>query len=157
MSPPPRSSYIPNGFLSYVTGVDLAQFNKFNGGFRYVQGGPFQGPDDVLVDTYYADQHKYHVGETVTEANRPWKLTGIYEPGMLARQVVPLATLQDLTGNRGNVSTIYVKLDDPARIGEVIANIWKASCRITKCIPCRSTPNFFRSTVFPCCENSPWW
>jgi putative ABC transport system permease protein len=113
----------PTGFLSYVTGVDLPQFNKLNGGFRYVQGGPFQGPDDVLVDTYYADQHKYHVGETVTEANRPWKLTGIYEPGMLARQVVPLATLQDLTSNRGNVSTIYVKLDDPARTGEVIKHL----------------------------------
>jgi putative ABC transport system permease protein len=108
------------GMLDYVTGVDLPEFNKLNGGFRFVQGGPFQGPYDVLVDSYYADQHKYHVGDTVTQLNRPWRLAGIYEPGMLARQVVPLATLQDLTGNRDQITVIYVKLDDPARTGEVI-------------------------------------
>jgi putative ABC transport system permease protein len=109
--------------LNYVTGVDLAQFNKLNGGFRFVEGGPFQGPDDVLVDSYYATQHKYHVGDTVTFVNSPWRLAGIYEPGMLARLVVPLSTLQDLTGNRDKVTVIYVKLDDPARTGQVIADL----------------------------------
>ncbi len=80
--------------LSYVTGVDLEQFDKLNGGFRFLAGGPFQGPDDVLVDSYYAAQHKYHVGDTVTGiVNRSWRLAGIYEPGMLARLVVPLKTL----------------------------------------------------------------
>ncbi|HEV8037613.1 MAG TPA: FtsX-like permease family protein [Bryobacteraceae bacterium] len=113
----------PTGMLNYITGIDLAQFSQLNGGFRFVQGGPFQGPDDMLVDTYYADQHKYHVGDAVTELNRPWKLTGIYEPGMLARQVVPLATLQDLTGSRGKISVIYVKLDDPAKSGDVITSL----------------------------------
>ena len=111
------------GMLNYITGVDLATFNKLNGGFRFVAGGPFQGPDDILVDSYYADQHKYHVGDTVTELNRPWKLAGIYEPGMLARQVVPLSTLQDLTGSRDKITIAYVKLDDPARTNEVIASL----------------------------------
>jgi putative ABC transport system permease protein len=113
----------PTGMLNYITGIDLAQFSQLNGGFRFVQGGPFQGPDDMLVDTYYADQHKYHVGDTVTELNRPWKLTGIYESGMLARQVIPLATLQDLTSSRGKISVIYVKLDDPAKSGDVITSL----------------------------------
>ena len=60
-------------------------------------GGPFQRPDDVFVDSYYADQHKYHVGDTVSELNRRWRLAGIYEPGMLARLVVSLDTLQEST------------------------------------------------------------
>jgi putative ABC transport system permease protein len=111
------------GMLDYVTGVDLTSFSKLNGGFRFVQGGPFQGPHDVLVDSYYADQHKYHLGDTVTLLNQPWRLAGIYETGMLARQVVPLASLQDLTGSRDKVTVIYVKLDDPARTGEVIASL----------------------------------
>jgi putative ABC transport system permease protein len=111
------------GMLNYITGLDLPSFNKLNGGFRFVQGGPFQGPDDILVDTYYAEQHKYHVGDTVNELNRPWRLAGIYEPGMLARQVVPIVTLQDLTSSRNQVSVIYVKLDDPARTGDVIAHL----------------------------------
>ena len=110
--------------LNYTTGMDLEQFDKLNGGFRFVAGGPFQGPDDVLVDSYYAAQHKYHVGETVTGiVNRSWRLAGIYEPGMLARLVVPLKTLQNITANTGKVSMIYVKLDDSARTDEVIAEL----------------------------------
>jgi putative ABC transport system permease protein len=109
--------------FNYVTGVDLAQFDKLNGGFRFIEGGPFQGADDVLVDSYYAEQHKIHVGDAVTALNRQWRLAGIYEPGMLARLVVPIATLQDLTGNRGEVTIIYAKLDDPARTDEVIASL----------------------------------
>jgi putative ABC transport system permease protein len=109
--------------LSYVTGLDLTQFNKLNGGFRFVTGGPFQGPDDVLVDSYYANQHNYRVGDTVKVSNRLWRLAGIYEPGMLARLVVPLKTLQDFTSNRDKVTVIYVKLDDPSKTGEVIADL----------------------------------
>ena len=113
----------PTGMLNYITGIDLPSFSKLNGGFRFVQGGPFQRAGDMLVDSYYADQHKYHVGDTVSELNRPWRLAGIYEPGMLARQVVPLATLQDLTGSRDKVSVVYVKLDNPARTGEAISTL----------------------------------
>jgi putative ABC transport system permease protein len=87
--------------FNYITGVDLASFDRLNGGFRFVHGGPFQGPDDVLVDEVYAKQHKLHVGDTITNTNHKWRVSGIYEPGMLARMVVPLDTLQDLTGNTG--------------------------------------------------------
>lgn len=113
------------GMFNYVTGIDLVQFDKLNGGFRFIAGGPFRGPDDVLVDSYYADEHKYHVGDTLTFLSRPWTLRGIYEPGMLARLVVPLKTLQDLTPNRDKVTIIYVKLDDAARTNEVITELRK--------------------------------
>ena len=109
--------------FSYATGVDLEQFDKLNGGFRFVAGGPFKGPDDILVDTYYANQHHLKVGDTVTVLNHPWHLTGIYEPGMLARLVVPLKTLQDLTANRDKVTLIYAKLDNPANTDQVIADL----------------------------------
>ena len=107
--------------FNYVTGVDLATFDRLNGGYRFVSGGPFRHPDDVIVDELYASQHKLHVGDTTTIMNRPWHVTGIYEPGMLARVVVPLATLQDLTGNTGKVSTIYVKVDNASHVSGVIA------------------------------------
>lgn len=109
--------------FNYVTGVDLATFSQLNGGFRFVAGGPFQHPDDVIVDELYAAQHKVHVGDSVQMMNRSWRVAGVYEPGMLARVVVPLATLQDLTGNTGKVSTIYVKVDDGSRIADVIADL----------------------------------
>lgn len=107
--------------FNYVTGLDLDQFNRLSGGFRFVLGGPFQHPDDVIVDEFYASEHKLHVGGTTTLLNRPWRVSGIYEPGMLTRVVVPLATLQDITANNGKVTLIYVKLDDPSRTEEVIA------------------------------------
>ncbi len=109
--------------FNYVTGLDLEQFDKLNGGFRFVDGGPFQQPDDLMVDSYYAAEHKLHVGDKMQVLNRPWRLCGVYEPGMLARLVVPLATLQDVTANTGKVSIVYVKLDDPARTSEVIAGL----------------------------------
>jgi putative ABC transport system permease protein len=111
--------------FNYVTGVDLEKFNRLSGGFRFVAGSPFQGPDDVMIDSYYATQHKLHVGDTLTLLNRPWRVVGIYEPGMLTRVVVPLKTLQDLTANTAKVTMIYVKLDDPSRLDEMIVELRK--------------------------------
>jgi putative ABC transport system permease protein len=109
--------------FNYLTGVDLATFNQLNGGFRFVAGGPFQQPNDVMVDEVYAVQHKLHVGDMVNNTNHSWRVSGIFEPGMLARMVVPLATLQDLTGNTGKVSTVYVKTDLPANTAGVISDL----------------------------------
>ena len=109
--------------FNYVTGLDLAKFNQLSGGFRFLQGGPFQHPDDVMVDSFYASEHKIHLGDTIALLNRPWRVSGIYEPGMLTRVVVPLDTLQDVTANTGKVTMIYVKLDDPAKTQDVIAQL----------------------------------
>jgi putative ABC transport system permease protein len=109
--------------FNYVTGLDLPQFNKLSGGFHFLSGGPFQHPDDVMIDEFYAKQHNYHVGDSVMLLNRPWHVSGIYESGMLTRVVVPLSTLQDLTANTGMVSMIYVKLDDPRETEKAIASL----------------------------------
>jgi putative ABC transport system permease protein len=109
--------------FNYITGVDLASFSQLNGGFRFIQGGPFQQPDDIMVDEVYAGQHRLHIGDTLQNTNHKWRVSGIYEPGMLARMVVPLATLQDLTGNTGKVSTVYVQVDNPANISGAIASL----------------------------------
>jgi putative ABC transport system permease protein len=106
--------------FNYITGVDLATFNQLNGGFRFVSGGPFEHPNDVMVDEVYASQHHLRVGDSINNTNHTWRVSGIYEPGMLARMVVPIATLQDLTGNTGKVSTVYVKVDNPANTAAVI-------------------------------------
>ena len=51
--------------ITSVTGVDLDEFNRMSGGFDYLEGGPFKGPDDILIDDYYARQQKVHVGDTI--------------------------------------------------------------------------------------------
>lgn len=111
------------GFLTTVTGIDIDDFSRLTGGFRFVAGGPFQKPDDAIIDSYYAAQHKLRVGDAHQILNRPWRVAGIVQPGMLARLFVRLDVLQDLTSNPGKLSVIYVKLDDPARTSEMIAEL----------------------------------
>jgi putative ABC transport system permease protein len=111
------------GGFGYVTGIDLATFNELSGGFHFLQGGPFQHPDDVMVDSYYAAEQKLHIGDKLQTLNRPWRVSGIYEAGTLTRIVVPLEVLQDLTANNGKITMIYAKLDDSSRTNEVIATL----------------------------------
>ena len=115
------STVYPIGGINTVTGIDLAEFNKISGGFKYLAGGPFQHPDDLIVDEFYAIQGKLSVGSTVKLMNRDWRVCGIVEPGKLARIVIPRATLQDLVGATGKLSQIFLKLDNPANTSQVLA------------------------------------
>ena len=114
----------PVSSVSYITGIDLDRFNQMSGGFKYLEGGPFQGPDDIIVDDFYARQNRLHAGDRLTGVlNRPWRISGVVEGGKLARLAVPMRTLQDLTGNTGKISMIYVKADKPGDINTVLAGL----------------------------------
>ena len=45
----------PLGAFDVLTGIDLDQFNRLSGGFRFVSGGPFRNDDDVIVDLVLCD------------------------------------------------------------------------------------------------------
>jgi putative ABC transport system permease protein len=112
-----------------ASGIDFPEFNAMSGGFRYIAGGPFQGPNDVIVDDFYAEQKKLKVGDTITMLNRKWRLCGIMESGKLSHIVVPLATLQEQTQNTQKISQIYLKADNSANTEAVIASL-KADPRL---------------------------
>ncbi len=112
----------PAGGTTLVTGIDLDAFTRMSGGFRYRAGRPPREPDEILVDTYYARQNGLHAGSTLNLMNRNWRVCGIIEEGRLARLVVPLKVLQDLTANTDKISQIYVKVDDPANTAAVISD-----------------------------------
>ena len=111
--------------LTSVFGVDLDEFNRISGGFDFIEGGPFRGPDDILIDDFHAQQEKKHVGDTITVLNHKWRIAGIFRSGKLARMVLPISIVQDLTGNTGRISLIYLKVDRPASIDPVIASLKK--------------------------------
>ena len=50
------------GNFDSITGINIDEFNRMSGGFRYLEGGPFKGPDDLLIDDVYAGAHKLHAG-----------------------------------------------------------------------------------------------
>ncbi len=112
-----------SGGLEVIDGIDIASFQALGGPFQYVQGGPFQGPNDALVDDYIADQKHVRVGDTMEILRNQFRISGIVENGRGARKFVPLTTLQDLIGAKDKASVFYVKLDDPANAGQVVNEV----------------------------------
>lgn len=111
------------GFLNSVTGIDLKTFEKFSGGFVFKEGRPWQGNREVVVDEYYAAQRKLKAGSTVKLMNRDWVVSGVVESGKMSRIFMPIDVLQELTGNTGKFSQIYVKVDDVKHVEEVVSQL----------------------------------
>ena len=86
-------------------------------------GGPFQGPNDILVDNYIARQKHVKVGDTMEVLNHNFRVAGIVENGRGARKFLPIAALQDLIGAKDKASVFYLKLDDPANADEVVKEV----------------------------------
>ncbi len=116
------ASHLVSGW-TVVSGIDVPAFEKMSGKFVFREGHSFEKPDDILFDTYFAQQAHVHAGSKVNMMNRTWNVAGIVEPGKLAHIFLPLATLQDLDGSAGKVAQIYLKLDKPANTNEAIRSI----------------------------------
>lgn len=111
------------GFLNSVTGIDLKRFSEFSGGFRFQQGGPWVKPTDVIVDEHYASQRKLKVGGPVKMMNKEWNVSGIVGSGKMSHVFMPIDVLQDLTSNTGKFSQIYLKVDDPKKVEEIVEQL----------------------------------
>jgi putative ABC transport system permease protein len=111
------------GALEVIDGIDLPSFDSVSGGFHYLSGGPFQQPNEMLVDDYVASSKKLKVGDTIEALNHQFRIAGVVEHGKGARKFVPLATLQDIIGATGKASIFYVKLDDPNNADAVVQEI----------------------------------
>jgi len=108
------------GALEVIDGIDLPSFEALGGPFQYVEGGPFRGPNDILVDDYIARQRHVKVGNTMEVLNHNFRVSGIVENGRGARKFLPIAALQDLIGAKDKASVFYLKLDDPANADKVV-------------------------------------
>jgi len=111
------------GALEIIAGIDLASYEGMSGGFHYLKGGPFQGPNDVIVDDLFAQSKHAKIGDTIEILNNPFHICGIVERGKGGRKFLPLSTLQDLTGGKDKASVMYLKLDDPANADTVVDEI----------------------------------
>jgi len=118
------ASHLVSGW-TIVSGIDVAAFERMSGKFIYREGHAFEKPDDILLDTYYAQQMHVHAGSRINLLNRDWTVAGIVEPGKLAHLFLPLSVLQELDGTAGKVAQIYLKLDDSANTNAVIQSLEK--------------------------------
>jgi putative ABC transport system permease protein len=113
------------GTLEIIAGIDLPSYESLSGGFHYLKGGPFQGPDDALVDELFAKSKQSRIGDTIEILNHNFRIAGIVEQGKGARKFLPLETLQDLLGAKDKASIFYLKLDNPANSETVVDEIKK--------------------------------
>lgn len=110
------------GHVQNLDGIDLASYENLHP-FRYLAGGPFQGPDDVLVDDIYANGNHVKVGDSVDLLSQQFRVAGIVAHGQGARIFFQLSKLQELNGAQGRVSAFYVKADNPANTDALVEEI----------------------------------
>ena len=112
-----------SGGLNLIYGIDAAAFDRVTGGFAYLDGQTLSGPDDILIDDWYARANHLKVGETTNMLNHDFRVAGIVNHGKGARVFVQLATLQDLAGARDKASIFFVKCTDPGYTEDVVKGL----------------------------------
>ena len=111
-----------NGTLEVIAGIDLSSYEAL-GPFHFIQGSPFQGADDVLIDDILAKAKHIKIGDKLEILNHEFRVTGIVAPGKGARKFLEIGALQDLTGSKDKASIFYLKLDDTANADAVVDEI----------------------------------
>jgi putative ABC transport system permease protein len=116
------------GSIEVLYGIDYASFDGLKP-FVFLSGGAFKGPKDVLVDDIFAGSRNpqtgmpYAVGDMIEILNSKFRISGIFEHGKGGRKLIPLDTMNELTGTEGKASIFYIKVDDPANEQTVIDEI----------------------------------
>jgi putative ABC transport system permease protein len=130
-----------NGNVEILYGIDYASFDALKP-FTYLDGGPFQSPnansaiiDNVIASTLNpATQKPYAVGDSIPLLGESFRISGIVEEGKGGRKLIPLATMQRLSGTPNKASLFYIKCDSPANEDLVMKEI-------------HATPGFEQNTV----------
>ena len=98
--------------LENIYGIDFASFNALRP-FVFLSGGPFTGPDDVIIDDFQAGSGPhYKVGDSMKILNHTFRVAGIFEHGKGARKFIPLETMDAIDGNPGKASAFFLHTDD---------------------------------------------
>jgi putative ABC transport system permease protein len=120
---PVITQFNTSGTVEILYGIDIDSFQAVGSPFTFIAGGPFTGPDDIIVDEFVASSKKLKVGDPMEVLNHPFRVVGIVANGKGARKFMPITTVQDLLGAQNKASIFYVKLDDPHNTEEVIGKI----------------------------------
>jgi putative ABC transport system permease protein len=73
-----------NGTLEVIAGIDLKSYEAL-GPFHFLEGGPFQSADDVLIDDILAKAKHIKLGDKMEILSHEFRLAGIVAPGKGAK------------------------------------------------------------------------
>ena len=93
-----------------IYGIDFASYDALKP-FVFVSGGPFSGPNDLIIDDVQAAKG-FKVGDTMQVLNHPFHICGIVEHGRGGRKFIPIETMGILDGNEGKASYFYLRTED---------------------------------------------
>ena len=102
---------VGEGNLVIIDGIDYDRFAGLSNGFKFISGGPFTAPNQVLADDLVAHAKHLKVGSVVTLVDHQFVVCGIVLHGKGARFFIPLATAQYIQNAEGRVSMFYVRSD----------------------------------------------
>jgi putative ABC transport system permease protein len=109
--------------LEVIYGIDYPSYDALRP-FQYVAGGPFQTPNDVIVDDVFAATDKgYNVGDIIPVSGHPFRICGIVESGKGGRKMISIDALGDLISSPGHASMFYIKSDNEANQQAIIQEI----------------------------------
>ncbi len=103
--------------LDSIYGIDYESFNALMP-FRFLEGGPFSGPMEIIVDDYIGKGHQ--VGDTLQILNHPFRICGIVEHGKGGRKFIPIATMGSLTSTEGKASAFYLRTQNPPKFQNAV-------------------------------------
>ncbi|MGE0407222.1 MAG: ABC transporter permease [Candidatus Korobacteraceae bacterium] len=111
------------GSVEVIYGIDAESFQRLGGPFRFISGGPFTGPNQVIVDDFFAASENVTAGDSIEILNHKFEIAGVVQNGRGARKFLPIETLQELIGAQDKASVFYVKVDNPANVEPVAKSI----------------------------------
>ena len=113
------------GSVQSLYGIDYPTYDALRH-FQFLAGGPFQGPDDAIVDDLYARANHTRIGSTLKLLNHEFHVSGIVEHGKGSRVFLPIKTLSALMGSAGNASVFYLRSDNDKNEQAIIDEIHNA-------------------------------
>jgi ABC-type transport system, involved in lipoprotein release, permease component len=120
---PVISNISVSGSVEILYGIDYRSYDGLKP-FTWIEGGPFQGPYDVIVDDVFARAAPgHHVGDSITILNHSFRICGVVESGKGGRKLIPIDTMGQLIGSDGKASVFYLKADAPANEQRIIEEI----------------------------------
>lgn len=106
-----------------IYGIEPVSFTRVNGGLTLVAGSLFSKPNEIVIDTIYAESKRLAVGSKVQLLEQEFTVAGIFQSGKAARVLAPLATMQHLDGAPGKASLFFVKAKQGLDLDELVARI----------------------------------
>lgn len=94
--------------------------------FRIIEGRPLSGNRQIILGRPVADSLHKSVGDSITLDSRRFRVVGLFESSVSWEELGGVMTLRDaqaFTGNPRKVTMMGVKLEDPARALEMVAEI----------------------------------